>query len=120
MSEQQPDESGKAKPDRAKPDNASPSPTVPEPTAPPTPPAPPREVKIAPDERLNLAYNPHYSHTGEVREAVLLELVRRTQRGARAHCSRCERISVRFVPFKTPIGQYVVAVCEQCGAWYLM
>lgn len=115
MPEQQPDESGKAKPD-----NESPSSAASEPPALPTRTAPPREVKIAPDDRLNLAYNPHFSHTGEVREAILLDLVRRTQRGARAHCSRCERVSVRFVPFKTPIGQYVVALCEQCGAWYLM
>ena len=116
MPEQQPEA-----PVNETPETQGPPPAPAPPTAPPAPPpSPPREVRIAPDERLNLAYDPHFTHAAEAREALLQDLVRRSQRGARARCSRCERISVRFLPFKTPFGTYVIALCEQCGAWYLM
>ncbi|MBI2940309.1 MAG: hypothetical protein HYY04_07690 [Chloroflexi bacterium] len=83
-------------------------------------PEPAREIRVAPDERLNVAYDPHFSHATEVREALLQQLARESQRGGRAHCSRCERVAVRFIPLRTPLGLFVVAACEQCGAWFLM
>jgi len=78
------------------------------------------EIKFAPDQRLNVAYNLGCTHESEAREAFVRDVLRKSERGDRAYCPRCDQQAMRFVPVKTAFGLYGIAACERCGYWYLM
>ena len=78
------------------------------------------EIRFAPDLRLNVAYNPNYPYENEAREAIVRDIVRKSEKGGRAFCPRCDQQAMRFVPVKTAIGLYGIGACERCGYWYLM
>jgi hypothetical protein len=78
------------------------------------------EIRFAPDARLNIAYNPNYTHESEVREDFVRDVLNRSEKGDRATCPRCDQQAMRFVPVKTAFGLYGIGACERCGYWFLM
>ena len=100
--------------------SAAPAPT-PEIREPATPAEPPREViRFAPDQRLNVAYNPNCTHEAGARESYVTEVLAKSEAGARAFCPRCEQQAMRFVRVNTALGLFGIGACERCGYWYLM
>ncbi len=86
-----------------------------------TPPEPPREViRFAPDQRLNVAYNPNCTHEAAARESYVSEVLAKSEAGARAFCPRCDQQAMRFVRVGTALGLFGIGACERCGYWYLM
>jgi hypothetical protein len=89
--------------------------------APATPPEPPHEViRFAPDQRLNIAYNPNCTHEAGAREGFVAEVLGKSEAGARAFCPRCDQQAMRFVRVNTALGLFGIGACERCGYWYLM
>ncbi len=78
------------------------------------------EIKFAPDLRLNVAYNPNCTYEAEAREAIIKDILKKSDKGGRAVCPRCDQQAMRFVQVKTAIGLYGIGACERCGYWYLM
>ena len=78
------------------------------------------EIRFAPDQRLNVAYNTNCTHEGDAREAFVQDVLARCDKGGRAFCPRCDQQAMRFVPVKTAWGLYGIGACERCGYWYLM
>ena len=83
-------------------------------------PSPKAEIRFSPDNRLNIAYNPNYTHENEAREAFVQDILAKSDRGDRAVCPRCDQQAMRFVAVKTAFGLYGIGACERCGYWYLM
>ena len=78
------------------------------------------ELRLAPDYRLDLAYNANYTQRERIRQDLLDELVTRSQRGALGRCWQCGRQTVRFNKAQSAVGPVVVAQCGSCSAWCLM
>jgi|GEM_PF-4783604 hypothetical protein len=78
------------------------------------------ELRLSPDERLNVAYDPFYTASEEVRTRWLEDLVRRTEGGQRARCPRCDQAAVKFFLLRTGVGVFAIGQCENCGAWTLL
>lgn len=94
---------------------------APEPREPAAPAEPPREViHFAPDQRLNVAYNPNCTHEASARESYVAEVLAKSEAGARAFCPRCDQQAMRFVRVATALGLFGIGACERCGYWYLM
>ncbi len=78
------------------------------------------EIRFTPDPRLNVAYNANYTYENEARESLIKDILKKSDRGGRAVCPRCDQQAMRFVPVKTAFGLYGIGACERCGYWYLM
>lgn len=78
------------------------------------------EILFTRDPRQAWAYNPCYPKRDSVREELLRDLARLSQKGGRAHCWRCDNLSVEFQGVKTALGYYAVGQCEVCQNWFLM
>ncbi len=78
------------------------------------------DIRFAPDQRLNVAYNPNCTHEGEAREAFVRDILQKSERGERAFCPRCDQQAMRFIGARTAFGLYGIAACERCGYWYVM
>lgn len=78
------------------------------------------EIRFAPDNRLNIAYNANYTYENEARESFVRDILVRSDKGDRAVCPRCDQQAMRFVPVKTSYGLYGIGACERCGYWFLM
>jgi hypothetical protein len=78
------------------------------------------EIRFAPDNRLNIAYNPNYTHENESREEFVRDILDRSDKGDRAVCPRCDQQAMRFVKVDSKIGLFGIGACERCGYWYVM
>lgn len=86
----------------------------------PPPPEPAFTIRLAPDPRLNLAYNTQYTNQHAIRQEVLEDRVRQTAEGGRAPCWRCEKVHTAYHALNTPLGYFVLAHCEACQTWSLL
>jgi hypothetical protein len=76
---------------------------------------------LAPDPRLDLAFNANYTHREEAYRSLMMDLTGRSARGERGVCWRCEAPAVAFGAIRVePLGDIYLAFCESCGAWTLI
>lgn len=80
----------------------------------------PAPTMLAADSRLNLLYNPLYTHQAELHESYLTDLIERNDKGEMLRCWNCDAQEVRLAGLRTALGLVGVARCDRCGAWCVM
>jgi hypothetical protein len=72
------------------------------------------------DQRLNLLYNPLFTHQSSLHEEYLSDLIERNAKGDLLRCWNCDAQEVRLAGLRTALGLVGVARCDRCGAWCVM
>lgn len=80
----------------------------------------PAPTMLTVDSRLNLIYNPLYTHQADLHEAYLNELIERNEAGEMLRCWNCDAQEVRLAGLRTAAGLIGVARCDRCGSWCVM
>lgn len=80
----------------------------------------PAPSMLAVDSRLNLIYNPLYTHQESFHEAYLAELIEKNEAGEMLSCWNCDAQEVRLAGLRTAVGLIGVARCDRCGSWCVL
>lgn len=72
------------------------------------------------NSRLNMIYNPLFTHQQATHEEFLKDLIERNERGEFLRCWNCDAQEVRLAGLRTALGLVGVARCDRCGAWCVM